>query len=842
MLPGIGNVKPGVPGFSGYPVKLLPCCHHECMPGGKTVVELRVHGVSGTPPEAMLNCPTEFLNQISGDEDAAFYRRAQWIDDAASPPKEGRWRRLMEVYSWGGLTSRRASRAVWLLFLPFTLANLAHWMLPPAQRKMPATLAVAVLRLIALSFTLTLLLAMAVAVLDVTVWQCVAIDYCSAGGGPLAFLAAESRGAQLAYGALPLLAVIVVLWWLGREEVDTAHDTRTPPEAAVMAGTGTPLAADTFWIRDDSVLRLRMCHVTAWSSGLAAIVLAVPVRYPMTDGVRAVSIGLLVANLLILALMIAVTAWNRATARGGPGADRLLAALQAVRVFALVLLAVSLIWVARADVAYPKPPTHLPGLRGAIYGLLAVQVVLLVALFVCTALSQRAPCDAAVKSTRAGYEMSVRGFAGPFVVVLGWLLGGGFSVGIGLAAPQLLGKVVVSTAGAAKIMFERRAQLVSVTEAFDVKVRGSVADAPLIVPPPYLWAAVGTVAMIAVAIVAGVYLWLRVVPRRTTEFLGPAEGDYPGGYGVAEHSVNRRIARGRALASLTDVGVRLVALLATVAAAMIAAVALYYLSEHDRFDRVLIWSSRVTNASVVVTVAVSVGVGALVIMAYRKPQLRKVVGILWDVATFWPRANHPLTPPSYGKRTVWDLRIRLAALDTADSRVVLVAHSQGTIIAAATLLQAKGFEGKDEQYPLLTFGSPLRRLYAQNFPAYFGAEALDALRDRQSAPRHRWINLWVCSDPIGSWVFGTAEYFVQKGSEPPEMTAVLPSVDTRIPDVAQQDSMHGKYYADPLGPVCGHSGFWQRGEYDKAVDALQATVAPEGVDTAASVQPTRDAV
>ncbi len=26
-----------------------------------TVVELRVHGVSGTPPEALLSCPVEFL-------------------------------------------------------------------------------------------------------------------------------------------------------------------------------------------------------------------------------------------------------------------------------------------------------------------------------------------------------------------------------------------------------------------------------------------------------------------------------------------------------------------------------------------------------------------------------------------------------------------------------------------------------------------------------------------------------------------------------------------------------------------------------------------------------------
>ena len=60
----------------------------------------------------------------------------------------------------------------------------------------------------------------------------------------------------------------------------------------------------------------------------------------------------------------------------------------------------------------------------------------------------------------------------------------------------------------------------------------------------------------------------------------------------------------------------------------------------------------------------------------------------------------------------------LSAVAFEPTRVVLVAHSQGTVIAAATLMQCTR---DDEHYPLLTFGAPLRRLYARNFPAYFGA-------------------------------------------------------------------------------------------------------------------------
>jgi len=80
------------------------------MAAGGTLVELRVHGVSGTPPEALLSCPTEFLEEVAGDKSAGFYRRQPWLEDATSGPP-GAWRKVLEAYSWGGLTSGPASRA-----------------------------------------------------------------------------------------------------------------------------------------------------------------------------------------------------------------------------------------------------------------------------------------------------------------------------------------------------------------------------------------------------------------------------------------------------------------------------------------------------------------------------------------------------------------------------------------------------------------------------------------------------------------------------------------------------------------------------------------------------------
>src|SRR5690242_19548361 len=139
------------------------------MAGSGTVVELRVHGVSGTPPEALLGCPTEFLQEVAGDKAAGCYRRQRWLEDATRG-HQGGWRKVLEVYSWGGLTSGPASRAIWLLFLPFIFINLAHWMLPPAtKQRLAAAVSIALLRLIALSFTLTLMLAAAVASISVNV-------------------------------------------------------------------------------------------------------------------------------------------------------------------------------------------------------------------------------------------------------------------------------------------------------------------------------------------------------------------------------------------------------------------------------------------------------------------------------------------------------------------------------------------------------------------------------------------------------------------------------------------------------------------------------------------------
>jgi hypothetical protein len=164
-------------------------------------------------------------------------------------------------------------------------------------------------------------------------------------------------------------------------------------------------------------------------------------------------------------------------------------------------------------------------------------------------------------------------------------------------------------------------------------------------------------------------------------------------------------------------------------------------------------------------------------------------------------ANHPLTPPCYGERAVPELAGRVTTLSTGPTdRVVLSGHSQGSVLVVATVLQLDPAQVR--RTDLLTYGCPVRRLYARFFPAYVGATAIDAAAD---AVDNRWLNLWVPSDPIGSWlVLGTGAAGAVDGRD-----ELLADPVSLLPDAA-----------GVLPPMCGHSGFLGRPEYEAALARL----------------------
>lgn len=130
--------------------------------------------------------------------------------------------------------------------------------------------------------------------------------------------------------------------------------------------------------------------------------------------------------------------------------------------------------------------------------------------------------------------------------------------------------------------------------------------------------------------------------------------------------------------------------------------------------------------------------------AYKDASARRTIGILWDVGTFWPRAAHPFAPPCYAERAVPDLTWRMATWTRATGgRLVISGHSQGSVLAAAAAWQLKPSDRK--RVALLTYGSPIERLYGRWFPAHFGPAALASLHHDVDC----WRNLYRLTDPIG---------------------------------------------------------------------------------------------
>jgi hypothetical protein len=836
------------------------------------VVELRVHGVSGTPAEDMLDCPTEFLKKEAGDKYAAFYRCRPC--DCDGDGHDGDGPSVKEAYSWGGLTSGSATRALWLLFLPFILINLAHWMLPPSETgRRSARAAVTSLRLLALSLSLTLMLASVQVAVDIVGWQCLSSARCGSRLGPLSGLIYAPEGVRVALSALPVALMPALLLFIGRANpgsgslgaVDSpptgkaaTPTTEQTPDSAVIT-RDNPLQETNFWDPDDSVKRLRACHVMAWASGLGAVVLIAPAR--LIEGwpvMRWVCVVVLAVNVLVLAASIAMTWSTPITARGGPTADQWNKRMPILQWVTVGSLAVTLTVVGFTEMA-AQHPTHLPGLRYTVYGLLGAQGLILIVLFVVTARCMNMkwlrsafssipsalvwPAPQLIRWLRNkpvtaadgdGWAPTVRGFGAPFVATIAILAAGGFSTGVGLWTAQYLGDPVPSTKAAQclvgfrdKIMEspaadvetlfgacndKKKAQLPPLPANPEVQIANYDADTPLIAPPAYFVVALVFFGLLVMLVAAAALIWRIAIRAWTTEALAKAQADYRD----PDHPRLLAIARTRAVASLTDYAPTILARLIGLATLVMISIGVpftfIYLTAG--FDEVPITVPVLSNLSVASISATAAGVVIIAAAAFRNRKQRRVVGILWDVITFWPRANHPLTPPCYAERTVPDLKKQLVCLTPKPgSRVVLSAHSQGSVIAAATLLQK---DVDSHQVALLTFGCPLRRLYGRNFPAYFGAPAMEHLAEKQA---NQWLNLWAATDPIGSWVFGEGDPVTPTSLDSVKFTFDLGIIDHRLLDAFTLT-------AGPRGleePICGHSGFWTRKEYDGAVAALAAS-------------------
>ncbi|GHB38829.1 hypothetical protein GCM10010377_32010 [Streptomyces viridiviolaceus] len=684
-------------------------------PGGTgTALELLVHGVGGTTPQEMLEDPRTV--RVTGDDVAAVFRRTEDAD-AESRPEDYRGRPVPEAYVWCNLTSGNGTRALWLLLLPFMVVNLAHWMRPTAHgRARTVRLYGLLVRLAGLTLTVLLVAAACEVAIDLAAWQCAGTRACAERHSWLGFLSPEVSdggwwslpGRRLALAAAVPAALTGLLWYLSlrtwRAYESQQPMDRDPEEDAGRTGLGRP----GFWYGRRLVARLRAAHTAAGLLTVAAAVGAPAARFDRRPGGPALLDTL--GWLLEAALVVGAVAVVGVVCRRGRSERRLDRELDEHLVRRLPLAALALLALALLYGGWERPgwtsAGRLPG-DMTFGGIPLVQGLLVIALAVVAHLLHR---------TRPAARTAMRGLGGPAVAMLACALGGVMSGGIAQRVSDWLDGTGTSIDGP-PVLLTWQASVI----------------------PPLL---------VVVLLLCGALA--RSTWRIARDERAAVEGDHPGEAGDTART--RRIATTRALAGLTDRGPLVVAVTSAVtlllgAGALVGAL----VTDQAPADATRGTHPFLHGAAQTAQALGSwlIGLGFILFVtwgrrAYKDASARRTIGILWDVGTFWPRAAHPFAPPCYAERAVPDLTWRMATWTRATGgRLVISGHSQGSVLAAAAAWQLA--PSARRRVALLTYGSPLERLYGRWFPAHFGPAALGSLHEEVDC----WRNLYRSTDPIG---------------------------------------------------------------------------------------------
>lgn len=275
------------------------------------VLEIRVHGVSGTPPHAMLGVrPDADVGQVAGDGTTGFYR-IRGDAKGSGPPLPSHTGR--EAYTWGALTSAAGGRlswlrrAMWLTLLPFALVNVALWSRPDIARHpgKPQYWSAVLVRLAGLLLTALVVVTACGIGIDLVAWQCFRGGNANCPGLPslMNFLAddpLDEPARRLAIGSLVPLGLLLILWLLTRATIRRYEDYKGPE----LGGTEGPLLArQRMWQGSERAGSLAKVHLAL---GLAAIVLATAVPMHHSSGDLSFSIAMWAAGLI--AVLTVVTA------------------------------------------------------------------------------------------------------------------------------------------------------------------------------------------------------------------------------------------------------------------------------------------------------------------------------------------------------------------------------------------------------------------------------------------------------------------------------------------------------------------------------------------------------
>jgi hypothetical protein len=830
-------------------------------------VEFRIHGVSGTPPEELLGDP--HVVQVAGDGSRRIFQRADHVGDPLPRDSDGR---LLEGYHWGNLTSGSWRQALWLLLIPFGVINAAQFMLPPTApigsvsgsarlesatrlerwrtiaghrtALISHTACGALLRLIGLAQTCVLAFSSTFIFMEL-VGRKWAAHLTDEKVTRTAIQIDESTALRAGL-IVSLLSVLFLFTAGGRiRRLELRHGE---PDAEHWQSSG--LRRWSFFAGDSSASDLRRLHLAAGT--MVTIILGSYVG--STERLRLVAIGVLGLTAVIVALI------------GDPEGSASLDLAEESILFdvrekvRLVAKGASILFVGIGFVLavvllfshwQSKPVSELIGESVDAPGqslwaeiLLATNVSLVIVLIVVNgvlSMTTREPIRD--RRLRRRFGRYVKGNAAGLLTAVAVYLGLGFSAAFTYAAARVTG-----------------------VDDNDFP--------PMVQRTAYAWGI--TVIVIALVALIAIVSWLFsagmvIEPKPGDPDKPPLMGLRKWRSGFEWRPVFRRRARinfsdgrggmtvpgeweGRIATAMWKAWLK-TQLPALVILFTITGTTMSIVAGYEEFNPRHLWwqpdsleghalpkmmqqlsataddGTWLTWLGTFTLLLLAAQLAALGRGAISKQSKRRGTSVVWDVIAFWPHSAHPFAPPPYSQVVVQHFRDRIrwhlygGTLEgqpdpsrpdrhvVPSQRVVVAAHSQGSLIALAALLWLSDEER--EWVGFLTYGSQLQVAFPRGFPDYVNYQLLVDVRHRLS---RRWVNLYRETDPIAGPVLSWGHW-----EDEPDDPHDMRSYSFVHPGDAA-DEAPGVDRISPLSArrVCGGEGDEERGGDWRLLDPTPA--------------------
>ncbi|BCW69933.1 hypothetical protein NicSoilB8_09770 [Arthrobacter sp. NicSoilB8] len=691
----------------------------------------------------------------------------------ADPNLDGSRQLHVEAYFWGRLTSgargfESVGRSLWLLLAPFAFVNVAMWSRPglsTAGRRQDV--AAVLIRWAGLLLTCLLLGTICSIAVDLVAWQCFrhGKSWCASISVLTPIFSSSRAVERIVIASVIPLAGLAVLLALSRQSIRKT-EARTPqyanPDEHIH--DNQILRRPAFWQgkdRADSLLRLH----AACGLCVLAISAAAPVHALESGGSWALPLPLIFAVIVLLAVFLWIgigvqdqiehgaSVKLQRTRRNGP---------PVLLVTAVAAFAANIAWLWNGHETLDQSG-QLPlnsDIQIVITACLFTLVYLLAAVLsavwfawiagvILAAFITMQILDPAIirdNFLAAACLLVAAFFVGALVhyrsrkgVVLSWAW-------FGLAPAYLLSFATflgvmyssVATLFSAAIL-DGRLDTALLNPSTPYATSAGVSNT-LVVPSPFLWFAMLFLPGLVIAVVLAVILLLRFRRDGAQDIRDLAREDQQTEPRPDDATLLSRTTRSRYFAAVIHRAEALLGALILVPLSMGLLAALGMFSGQKPYFSALVQWGVILAAVTGIILLVIIAVGIV------HENLLRTVGIIWDLATFWPRAAHPFSPPCYGERVVPELLDRISGgltgatspgnadgtntpckkTDTQAAAkydyIILSGHSLGSAILAAVMLQLP-----DAQLPRIRFvsyGSQLRAWFGRFFPDLLGPAVL----------------------------------------------------------------------------------------------------------------------